>query len=370
MKILFLTNIPSPYRVKFFQELGNHVDLTVLYEKQLASNRDEKWVYQIDECKSYKEIVLKAAIRRQDTAFCPSVVKYLKQATYDFIIVGVYSTATALYAIRYMKRKKIPYWISCDGALVKNENSLKRFVKKQFLVGADGYFSSGAMTDQWLMHYGVSEEKIYRYPFSSIYDKQVEKAIIDEGSREELKKKLGFSYPYNILFVGQFIHRKGVDTLLDAVERLPRDIGVYLVGGEPQEEYLQKVREGKLTNVIFLPFMQESCLKEYYKAADLFVLPTREDIWGLVINEALGNGVEVITTDKCVAGMEMIQDGVNGRIVPADDSESLTKAILEELHLPKEEKERRREEALKVAAQYTIERMVESHLKAWESIKL
>ena len=43
MKVLFLTNLPSPYRVKFFSELGNLCELTVLYERKSASDRDDKW---------------------------------------------------------------------------------------------------------------------------------------------------------------------------------------------------------------------------------------------------------------------------------------------------------------------------------------
>ena len=69
--------------------------------------------------------------------------------------------------------------------------------------------------------------------------------------------------------------------------------------------------------------MKKPELATYYQAADLFVFPTREDIWGLVINEALSFGLPVITTRKCVAGVEMIKEGVNGSIVSEDNVEQL-----------------------------------------------
>ena len=53
-------------------------------------------------------------------------------------------------------------------------------------------------------------------------------------------------------------------------------------------------------------------------ASDLFVLPTREDIWGLVINEAMSFGLPIITTRKCIAGTELITDGENGYLLEAD----------------------------------------------------
>lgn len=65
--------------------------------------------------------------------------------------------------------------------------------------------------------------------------------------------------------------------------------------------------------------MKSEELSEYYKAADLFVLPTREDIWGLVINEAMNYGLPVITTTACVAGQELVQQEENGYLVDGED---------------------------------------------------
>ena len=56
-------------------------------------------------------------------------------------------------------------------------------------------------------------------------------------------------------------------------------------------------------------------------------MPTREDIWGLVINEALAYGLPTITTERCVAGLELIEDGVNGLLVPVGDVEALHQAM-------------------------------------------
>ena len=64
----------------------------------------------------------------------------------------------------------------------------------------------------------------------------------------------------------------------------------------------------------------------------MFVLPTREDIWGLVVNEAMAAGTPVITTTNCGAGMEILKNGDGGRIVPPEDTDSLASAMQEMLN--------------------------------------
>ena len=76
MKVLFLTNIPSPYRVDFFNELGKKCELTVLYELERASNRDTKW--SSNSSNNFTEIFLKGKKIGSDSAICFSVLKYLK----------------------------------------------------------------------------------------------------------------------------------------------------------------------------------------------------------------------------------------------------------------------------------------------------
>ena len=97
-------------------------------------------------------------------------------------------------------------------------------------------------------------------------------------------------------------------------------------------------------------------LSEYYKAADIFVLPTREDIWGLVINEAMAYGLPVVTTNKCVSGVELVKDYKNGFIINVDDVKQLAYAI--NLILSDDIlREKMSKESLKTIDKYTIENM-------------
>lgn len=325
MKILFITNIPSPYRVDFFNELGEYCDLTVLFERYDATDRESSWLDR--KAISFNAVYLSGINIRNDSALCFSVIKWLNDKSFDLIVVGGYSTPTGMLAIEYMNHKQIPYILNSDGGLIKSDNRIKYLLKKSFISKAYAWLSTSEITDEYLKHYGAKKSKIYRYPFTSIRKGDILYEPIKKESKLEIKRKLNIKEEKVILSVGQFVYRKGFDVLIKAATNIERDVGVYIIGGEPTEEYEKLVMEHGLTNICFIGFKTKKELSEYYKAADVFVLPTREDIWGLVINEAMAYGLPVVTTKSCVAGLELIKDGKNGYIVPVNDSSAMAEKI-------------------------------------------
>ena len=324
MKILFITTIPSPYRVSFFNELGKVSDLTVLFEKSVSDERDDSWSkYRFD---NFKGIILKGKAVSVNTAFCPSIVKYLNKK-WDRIIVCNISTPTGMLAIQYMKMHHIPYWIEGDGGFAKSGKGLREYIKKHFISGATGYFSTSDAHDSYYKTYGANSKRVFRYPFTSISTTDIVDHLYTRKEKNELRSELSMSEDKIIISVGQFIKRKGFDILIKASDLLPNDYGIYFIGGRPTEEYLSMTKDRN--NIHFIGFKTKEELQKYYLAADLFVLPTREDIWGLVINEAMACGLPIITTDKCIAGLELVENGVNGYIVPVNAPEQTAQKIKE-----------------------------------------
>lgn len=170
------------------------------------------------------------------------------------------------------------------------------------------------------------------------------------------------------LSIGQFIHRKGFDILLNAWEQLDSEYQLVLIGGgDLGEQYHDRIERGHLEHVTVLNFMEKERLYSYFLAADVFVLPTREDIWGLVVNEAMGCGLPVVSTDGCIAAMELIEEGVGGFVVPVGDAASLAvslKKILADEALAMRMGEVNRERM----KDCTLERIVEGHREVIEKI--
>jgi glycosyltransferase involved in cell wall biosynthesis len=298
-------------------------------------------------------------MKTASSAFCPGVNKYLKKGRYDHIIVGGYSTPTGMYAIQTLKRRKISYILNSDGGFAgTGENSIKHNIKKYFISGASAYLSSGALSDKYLEYYGANMKRIFRYPFSSMKERDICKELPNDSETAELRNRLGFTGDKIIVSVGSFIHRKGFDILIEAAHILHDRYDIYIVGGECTPEYRSTVEKYGLEKIHFIPFMKDNELHAFYRAADLFVLPTREDIWGLVINEAMAAGLPIITTERCGAGMELIPD--KRFIVPTEDADALAVCISELMENDALRKDTARHN-LEIIQQYSIENMAKVH---------
>lgn len=362
-RVLFFTNTPSPYRVDFFNELGKVCDLTVLFERR---NKKEKW--QNNNFLNFKAVFLKGIKKDSNMAFCPEIIKYFRKDLFDIIIIGRYESPTGMMAINYLNIKKIPFVLSTDGGMIKEkENFIKRTMKNYYISSAEFWLSTGNKTTQYLKYYGANSKGIFVYPFTSVLQNEIVEYPINNKVKKDLKDKYNISEKKVILSVGQYIPRKGFDTLLHACENLPRDWGVYIVGGNPTEEYIEIKEKLGLTNVHFISFKSREELREYYMLSDIFVLPTREDIWGLVINEAMAYGLPIITTNKCIAGLELVEDHQNGFIVPVNESTLLSKYIHEILKddLISEKMSKR---SLEKIRNYTIEKMAQEHIRIFQYV--
>ena len=364
MKILFYTNIPSPYRISFFNELGKHCELTVLFETGNSTERNDAWnEYKFE---TFKGVILKGIRTRTDSSFCPQIVSYLKKNRYDHIVVTQVASLTAILAALYMNLCHIPYCYEGDGGFVGNTKGVKAAIKR-FIIGNSEYcLSTSKSFDEYCTAYGAKKEKIYRYPFTSIEEKDLLEKPVTKTQKLVLRKELNIEEEKIFLSVGQFIYRKGFDLLMEMSRSLPKNVGIYIVGGTPTEEYLEMKKKWDLKQVHFVDFMKKDQLFRYYQAADAFVLPTREDIWGLVVNEAMANGLPVISTDRCAAALEMVRPGENGYIVPINDVLELRKAVKHFLEST-ERCDSMAENALKtVSENYTIENMVREHIRIFE----
>lgn len=353
-KIIFCTNLPSPYRVDFFNELGKFCNLTVLYERHSSAERDAAWKGEV--AQNFKEIYLNLKLNGVDRAKGPALKNYVKTHKADILIFTNYVSPATTEAIIWCRLHGRKYYIEYDGGFFKKDMIVKRFVKKLLLKGAVGHLTTADQHIKYLVSLGIDQKLIYKYPFTSVKEKDI---ISGQNARlkgkEYYRQLLGIKEDKVVIAIGQFIHRKGFDILLKASSLLDDSIGIYIIGGEPTEDYISLKKSLYLDNVHFIGFKTKKELSLYYQAADCTAFPTREDIWGLITNESLAYGVPVVATDKCISALEMISNGKNGYITKTEDVEQLasciSKAVSASLY----------DNSIAKAKEYTIESMVKAH---------
>jgi glycosyltransferase involved in cell wall biosynthesis len=181
---------------------------------------------------------------------------------------------------------------------------------------SDLFIANSHRTKKSFIKHGAPEEKIFVAPCVMPED-QIKKVSISKFDTEYRGKKV-------ILSLGYLRKVKGVDYLIRAFKSLKTDDTVLIIAGTGPEEEKLKLLAKDDKNIYFVGHVGREEKSKYYSIADIFVLPTRHDPWGLVVNEAMYFGLPVITTDA--AGASELING-NGFVVKAGDEEELRQAI-------------------------------------------
>lgn len=271
--------------------------------------------------------------------------KILRAGNFDFIVVNGYSDILRLQAISYAKRKHIPYAIETDTQLNIPGSFLKRNIKKALLKyvfsGNVWGFAGGTRQKELFSHYGMKPERIRVLPMT-VDVARFQQKCAQLPEKEPLKAENGFGNKRVVLYAGRFAEEKNILTLLRAATYLrakQKDFLLCLVGkGEKREELETFCKQNDLyEQVRFVDYMLFDRLVAYYKMADVFVLPSKFEPWGLVVNEALACGLPVIASNRVGAVDDLILPGENGEIFPWENAEQLAVQLEKWLYAHKNE---------------------------------
>ena len=124
------------------------------------------------------------------------------------------------------------------------------------------------------------------------------------------------SRSFNVLFVGRLSPEKGFPMVVEVVGALQAqglEVGLLVVGDGPlRREYETLVSDRRLRHVLFFGFVQQAELPFYYGQADVLMVPSDSEPWGLVVNEAMACGLPVLCSRAVGAGYDLVKDGMTG----------------------------------------------------------
>jgi glycosyltransferase involved in cell wall biosynthesis len=167
----------------------------------------------------------------------------------------------------------------------------------------------------------VADGSIFGAPNAVDHQIFAERVEAERADRAALRGRLGLDGCV-FLYVGRFERVKGLDVLLRAMRDVPAHL--VLIGSGPLEAELRRAA-GERIRIVGQLTRDE--LVPWYAAADVFVLPSRSEPWGMVLNEAAAAGLPLVATDAVGAAHDLIEPGLNGFRVPSEDPGALGEAL-------------------------------------------
>jgi len=181
--------------------------------------------------------------------------------------------------------------------------------------------------------------------------------------REEVRKKYNVNENiFLILFVGHEFKRKGLEYVIRALPLVSNNITLIIAGNDSLYPYNELIEKLNIKEKIVFLGPVESNIEKLFASADLFILPTQYEPFGLVYIEAMSSGVPVLAT-KTEGPVEFVKNGYNGYFINRDE-----KDIADKIKLVMEDKmsNKMKQNARETAIQYTWENTIEKTLEVFK----
>ena len=343
-KLAIITTHPIQYNAPLFQLLHerNNIKIKVFYtwgKKVLEEKFDPgfgksiQWDIPVLEGYEY-EFAENIAKRPGSHHFKgidnPGLIDSIKQWKADAVLVYGWSFKSHLKVLRYF-HGKIPVFFRGDSTLIGRRKSIKNNLKSVFLKWVysrvDKALYVGTRNKDYFLEFGMSQDQLVFCPHA------IDNTRFMEGidySRKAAEWKTALNVPLlatGFLYAGKLDDNKNVRMLLETFIKVPGNNYLVIAGNGPFENELKK-SFSSYHNIYFLPFQNQKMMPVLYRIADVFILPSKSETWGLGINEAMACGRALLVSDSCGAAADLVSEGVNGYTFQSGNTEDLFNKML------------------------------------------
>lgn len=347
-RLAIVTSHPVQYQAPLFRLLAAHgdIDLTVYYghDESVAGDLDPdfgvRFAWDRPLLDGYRSVFLRrsaqalGAIRR--LLADARIVGRLRRERFDAVFIHSYARRLSLLAYLGALASRTPVLLRTESERLRPRRQWVEVLKYVFLKPlfgvTSGFLVIGEANRQFFEHYGVQPSRQFFTPYSVDNDYFADRRTLLQSSRDTIRRTHGWTDDVVVVgFCGKLIPLKRVEDLIDTVAVLQREglrVGVFIVGDGPSRADLEeRARTCRLKWTVFAGFKNQSELGACYVCMDAFVLPSRSETWGLVLNEAMLFGLPVVATSLVGATMDLIEPGKNGYVFEVADVRGLTDAL-------------------------------------------
>lgn len=373
-RVAFVTNICPHYRVKTFETFARYYLLDYFF-----FSAGDEWYWQQKNGKQAGNFRYEylPGISFGGTRLTPTLVTKLWRGNYDVFlkcITGRFALPVT-YIVARLRRKPFILWTGLWATLQTPFHRLFFPLARYIYRHSDAIVVYGEHVKRYLIKQGVEAERVF--VAAHAVDNEMYSRLVPEDMIRDLRAKLSLnSTDRVILYLGRLEEIKGLNYLVRAFSELDNKDALLLIVGEgSQTAFIQRqISERGLTDRIrFVGYVSPVETLPYYALAYVSVLPSvstpqGKETWGLVVNEAMNQGVPVIATEVVgAAAGGLVQDGVNGFVVPERDSSALTNALRKIMENP-ELRAEMSQNARRIIAAWDNEQMVLGFRRAIEFV--
>ena len=343
LRIGFLVSHPIQYYTPIFRELAKRCDLTVYFahrqtaEGQAAAGFGTAFEWDIDLLSGYRSQFLTNVARRKSTdtfrgCDTPEIADEIATGGFDAFVVPGWALLSYWQAVWACRRAGVPVLCRGDSHLKGRRSALLRFAKAaifpSLLRRFDGFLYVGQWNREYLRHYGVPANRLFFSPHC------VDNDAFRAGSEAERERaggeEAGRPGGRRLLFVGKLMEIKHPLDLVHAAANLRgkgMSIEAAFAGSGSLAEQLEHAARAAGVPAHFHGFVNQSKMPAVYASAEVVVLPSQAESWGLTVNEAMACGVPAIVSDRVGCGPDLIVPGATGATFPCGDVPALASAI-------------------------------------------
>jgi glycosyltransferase involved in cell wall biosynthesis len=271
----------------------------------------------------------------------------LRRERFDALWVHGYARWVNWAAIACAKARGLKVFVRDEATGYSAQRSAFRQGAKRIFFAAlrnfvDGFLAIGSGNRDYFLSQGIDPAQVFTMPYCVDNEFFAARARAAEPSREGLRLDLGLEPGRAvILFASKFEPRKRPQDLLAAYRQLIESSAVdpapYLIlagDGALKSSIEGEARSAGLEGARFLGFRNQTELPALYDLCDVFVLPSVDEPWGLVVNEVMAAGRPIVASDRVGCARDLVRNGVNGYVFPAGDVSALADALARILSNP------------------------------------
>ena len=349
LRIAFVNTHPIQYFAPLYAYLNRTEEFAItavyLSDYSIRGSLDRAFgrrvTWDVDLLSGYDARFLKGASRRNEPAgffsiIAPQIWQEVSRGAFDALVVHGHTPVACLIAVAAARWAGVPVFARGETHLGLSRRLLKRIIRKPLMTAfyrsLSGVLAIGTANAEFYRAMGVPHERIFCMPYTVDNARFTEGSRLSEGKRKEVRVGLGVEDADPIvLYAAKLQARKHPDDLLRAARYLKdRGTGFHVVivgSGEMRTELVGMATRLQLDNVHFYGFANQSCLPQIYGAADVFVLPSENEPWGLAVNEAMCAGLPIVASGEVGCVADLVQPGVNGQTFAVGDVDGLAKAL-------------------------------------------